>query len=57
MDVSPASVVAMQQRNTQVQYATSVLRKAIDIQAEQGAALAKLVAEQAGVGQRIDQYA
>ncbi|HJW09529.1 MAG TPA: putative motility protein [Holophagaceae bacterium] len=57
MDVSPASVVATQQRNTQMQYATSVLRKAIDIQAEQGAALAKLVAEQAGVGQRVDQYA
>jgi len=57
VDISPATAVAAQQSRTQEQYAVNVLRKALDIQAEQGAQLAKLVAQQAGVGQRLDLYA
>lgn len=57
MDITPATAVAAQQSRTQAQYAVGVLRKVLDIEAEQGAQLAKMVAQQAGVGQRVDLYA
>jgi len=41
--------------NTQNQLAVSVLKK--DISSEQGAEMAKMVAQAGGVGGRVDQYA
>lgn len=57
MDISPATAVAMDQLKTQNEFAVRVLKKALDVSADQGAELAKLVAQQSGVGQRVDLYA
>ncbi|GLH73093.1 hypothetical protein GETHLI_15950 [Geothrix limicola] len=57
MEISAAGLAAEVQANTQNQVAVSVLKKSLDIQAEQGAEMAKMVAQAAGVGQRVDQYA
>ena len=54
MDVSPAGAIAQSQMLLQGGVAMGVLRKALDIQAQLGADLAKLLDQQAGVGQRID---
>jgi len=43
--------------NTQNQLAVSVLKKSLDISSEQGAEMAKMVAQAGGVGGRVDQYA
>jgi len=55
MDISPAGLAAQVQANTQNQIAVSVLRKSLDISAEQGAELARMMAQAGGVGQRVDQ--
>lgn len=57
MDITPASAVVQSQLQVRSELATRALKKAIDVTAEQGAELAKLVAQQSGVGQRIDLYA
>lgn len=57
VDVSPAGSVAQAQALVQGQVAVSVLKKSLDITAEQGAELARMMATASGVGQRIDQYA
>ncbi len=57
MEVSAASSVAMAQANVQSQVAVSMLKKTLDISAEQGADLAKMMAAGSGVGGRVDQYA
>ena len=57
MDISPAAVVAMNQIKVQNEVAVNVLRKSLDITAETGAELVKLMAQQSGVGQRVDLYA
>ncbi|WLT31574.1 YjfB family protein [Geothrix sp. PMB-07] len=57
MEVSAAGSVAQSQALVQGQVAVSVLKKSLDITAEQGAELAKILANSAGVGQRVDQYA
>ncbi len=54
MDVSPASAVAQSQALLQSGIAVGVLRKSLDIEAQQGAALVKLMDQAAGLGQRID---
>ncbi len=54
MDVSPASAVAQSQALLQSGIAVGVLRKSLDIEAQQGAALVKLMDQGAGLGQRID---
>ena len=54
MDVSPTGAIAQSQMLLQSGVAMGVLRKALDIQAQLGADLAKLLDQQAGVGQRID---
>lgn len=54
MDVSPAGATAQSQALIQSGVAMSVLRKSLDIQAQEGAALAKLMDQSAGLGQRID---
>ena len=57
MDISPVSVVANQQALLQNAVATSVLRKSLDIQAEQGAALVQMMNQSQGLGRSFDQYA
>ena len=47
----------MDHLKTQNEFAVRVLKKAMDVSADQGAELAKLVAQQSGVGQRVDLYA
>jgi Putative motility protein len=57
MDITAASAAAQSQAITQNQIAVSVLRKSLDISAQQGADLAKMVAQAGNVGQRVDLYA
>lgn len=57
VDISPAGSVAQAQALVQGQVAVSVLKKSLDLSAEQGAELAKIMASAGGVGQRVDQYA
>lgn len=57
MDITPATAVAASQLQTQNEFATRVLKKALDVSAEQGAQLANLVSQESGVGQRVDLYA
>ena len=57
MDISPATAVTMNSVRTQNEMATRVLKKALDLNAQQGADLAQMVAQAGGVGQKIDTYA
>ncbi len=57
MDITPTSAIAATQFQTQNEFATRVLRKALDVSTEQGAQLANLVSQESGVGQRVDLYA
>ncbi len=57
MDVSPAGAVAQGQALLQSGVAVGVLRKSLDIEAQQGAALVKLMDQGAGLGQRVDTLA
>jgi len=52
--ITPSSISADALAMTQASYGTLVMRKALDIQAAQGAMLAQLVAQSVGVGQNID---
>ena len=54
MNVSPAGAIAQSQQLLQSSIAMGVLRKSLDIQAQVGADLVKLMDQQAGLGQRID---
>lgn len=57
MDITAASAAAQTQAITQNQIAVSVLRKSLDITAQQGADLVKMVAQAGNVGQRVDLFA
>lgn len=57
MDISPATAVTMDSVRAQNEMATRVLKKALDLNAQQGADLAQMVAQAGGVGQKIDTYA
>jgi len=57
VDITPATAVAMSQLRVQNEYAMNVLKKTVDIGTEQGAALIKMMAQQSGVGQRMDLFA
>jgi hypothetical protein len=57
VDITPANAVAQTQARTQNEFAVRVLKKALDLSAEQGADLARMVAQAGGVGQRVDLYA
>ena len=57
MDPIAASAVAQTQALVQNQIAVSMLKKTLDISAEQGAELVKMMSQQSGVGQRVDLYA
>ena len=54
MDPLVASVIAQSQAMIQNQAAISMLKKTIDITAEQGAELVKLMSQSSGVGQQVD---
>ncbi len=47
----------MSQLKTQNAFATSALKKVVDMSTEQGADLAKLVDQSGGVGKRVDLFA
>ncbi len=57
MDISPAGAAAQVQQLVQQQVAVSVLKKSLDVDAQQGAALVKMLNQSTGLGQGIDQYA
>ncbi len=54
MDVTPAGISAQQQAQLQANAGTLVLRKALDIQAQQAADLLQLMDTQRGVGQNLN---
>ena len=54
MDPLAASTIAQTQAIIQSQVAVSILKKTLDITAEQGAELVKMMSQQAGIGQRVD---
>jgi len=57
LDITAVSAAAQSQANTQSQIAVSVLRKSLDISAQQGADLVRMMDQAGGVGQRVDLYA
>ncbi len=57
MDVSPAGAAAQAQQLLQQQVAVGVLRKSLDVQAQEGAALVRMLDQSAGLGRNLDQYA
>jgi hypothetical protein len=57
VDPIAASAVAQTQALVQNQIAVSMLKKTLDLSAEQGAELVKMLSQQSGVGQRVDLYA
>jgi len=54
VDPLAASTIAQTQAAIQGQVAFSILKKTLDITAEQGAELVKMMSQQVGVGQRVD---
>ncbi len=54
MELTAVSAAAQTQAMTQNTIAVSVLRKSLDITAEQGAELAKMMDQAGGLGQRVD---
>jgi len=54
VDPLAASTIAQTQAIIQSQVAVSILKKTLDITAEQGAELVKMMSQQAGIGQRVD---
>jgi len=52
--ISPAAVVASQMGTTQETASLLVMRKVLDMEAAQGAMLAQLVSQSAGLGRNVD---
>lgn len=57
MEMTATSAAAQVQANTQNQVAVSVMKKALDLQSQQGADLVKMMDQAGGLGGRVDQYA
>jgi hypothetical protein len=57
VDISPATAIAMKQQVVEATLATGVLRKTLDITAQEGEALVKMLQQSSGVGGRVDLYA
>lgn len=57
MDITAVSAAAQSQATTQGQIAISVLKKSLEITAQQGADLVKMMDQSGGVGRRVDLYA
>jgi hypothetical protein len=47
----------MKQATLQNEVGMAVLRKSLDLSAEQGAEIVKIMSQSSGVGQRVDLYA
>ena len=54
MDPLAASAVTQSQAMIQNQVAVSVLKLSLDLTAEQGAELVKVMSQQSGIGQQVD---
>ncbi len=52
--ISPAAVAADRMATTREGVAVAVLRKTLDIAADQGQALARMIDQQAGLGRSLD---
>ena len=52
--ISPEAVVGQQMQAMAQEFATRVMRRTLDIEAQQGAQLAQLVAQSAGLGGQVD---
>ena len=57
MDPLVASAATQSQALIQNQVAVSMLKKTLDITAEQGAELVKIMSQQSGIGQQVNLYA
>ncbi len=57
MDPLVASAVAQTQAMTQNQVAVAMLKKSVDIMAQQGADMVRLMSQQSGIGQQVNLYA
>lgn len=57
MEISAAGSAAQAQANVQNQAAVSMLKKTVEITAQQGADLAKMIDQAGGVGRQVDQTA
>jgi hypothetical protein len=57
VDLTVASISAQKQEFVQNTIGIGVLRKSLDIQAEQGAEIVKMMDQAGGVGQRVDLHA
>jgi len=57
MDLSTESITAQAQANVQNQASISILRKTIDIQAQQGADLVQMMNATSGVGTNLNTIA
>ena len=54
MDPLAASTVAQSQALIQTQVAVSMLKKTLELTAEQGAELVKVMSQQSGIGQQVN---
>ena len=54
MDITPAAVVGQQMAATQGELQTQVLKKVLDLETQQGADIARMVQQAAGIGQNMD---
>jgi hypothetical protein len=57
VDPLVASAVAQTQAMTQNQVAVAMLKKSVDIMAQQGADMVRLMSQQSGIGQQVNLYA
>lgn len=57
MELTAATATAMKQATLQNEVGMAVLRKSLDLSAEQGAEIVKIMSQSSGVGQRVDLYA
>ncbi len=57
MDITAVSAAAQSQATTQGQIAISVLKKSLEITAQQGADLVRMMDQSGGVGRQVDLYA
>jgi len=57
VDPLVASALAQTQAMTQNQVAVAMLKKSVDIMAQQGADMVRLMSQQSGIGQQVNLYA
>ncbi len=57
MDPLAASTIAQTQAQTQGQISVAMIKKTVDIMAQEGADMVQLMSQQTGVGQQVNLYA